>query len=551
MVNGCIDRKTPSPAHHFPNPEEDRPVNPAISYDDVPYDSNPFAQTHPDRLATVATLLGLSPPPVERCRVLELGCAAGGNLIPMAQGLPDSTFLGLDLSARQIEDGVRHLQRLGLANIQLRQANILDLDASLGQFDYIICHGVYSWVPPSVQEKILDICKTNLTPDGIAFVSYNTYPGWHFRGIIRDVMLYHCQRFDDPRLKVGQARALLDFMVASLAKETTPYPLYLKSELEQMRNHNDSYILHEHLEDCNVPIYFHQFVERVTAHRLRYLGEAEISSMVPSNFGPEAQEGLQRLSADLVQLEQFMDFLRNRTFRQTLLVHDQHNPVYHIDPKLAALFHICSPAVPAENAPDLRTTTPEQFRGRNNVILTSQDPLVKAAMHHLASLWPRTVPFAQLLAAARRMLGRSSTDPAALGMDEQSLGTSLLTFYTSAPANLVDFSIRPMLLPNAVPERPRATPLVRLQAETSRAVTNLRHEMVQVDDFSRILLLLLDGTRNRAALQTALTSRVEQGALTLSRDGQPITDRDQIRALVAELLPPRLTELVRSALLVG
>jgi methyltransferase-like protein/2-polyprenyl-3-methyl-5-hydroxy-6-metoxy-1,4-benzoquinol methylase len=526
-------------------------VNPATSYDDVPYDSNPFAQTHPDRLATVATLLGLSPPPVERSRILELGCAAGGNLIPMAVGLPDSTFLGLDLSARQIEDGVRRIERLGLKNIALRQANILDLDAGLGLFDYIICHGVYSWVPPPVQEKILDICKTNLTPEGIAFVSYNTFPGWHFRSIIRDVMLYHCQRFDDPRAKVGQARALLDFMVASLANETTPYPLYLKSELELLRNHNDSYILHEHLEDCNTPVYFHQFVERVTAHRLRYLGEAEISAMVPSNFGPEAQQGLQRLSADLVQLEQFMDFLRNRTFRQTLLVHDQHTPVYHIDPKQATFFHITSPAVLAENPSDLRTTTPELYRGRNNVTLTTQDPLVKAAMRHLISVWPRTVLFSQLLAAVRRMLGRSSTDPAALALDEKSLGTSLLTFYTSAPASLVDFSVRPMLLPNAVPDRPLVTPLVRLQAETSRAVTNLRHEIVAVDDLSRVLLLLLDGTRNRAALQAALTSQVEQGAVTLSRDGQPITDREQLRALVAELLPPRLQELVRSALLVG
>lgn len=72
------------------------------SYDEVPYESYPFAQTHPDRLATVATLLGLRPAPVEQCRVLELGCAGGGNLIPMALTLPESTFVGIDLSARQI-----------------------------------------------------------------------------------------------------------------------------------------------------------------------------------------------------------------------------------------------------------------------------------------------------------------------------------------------------------------------------------------------------------------------------------------------------------------
>src|SRR5262249_18767962 len=84
------------------------------SYDEVPYPSVPFPQTHPDRPATVATLLGLNPVPADRCRVLELGCASGGNLIPLAYGLPDSTFLGIDLSSEQIAQGQKTVQALGL-----------------------------------------------------------------------------------------------------------------------------------------------------------------------------------------------------------------------------------------------------------------------------------------------------------------------------------------------------------------------------------------------------------------------------------------------------
>ncbi len=161
------------------------------SYDVVPYFSAPFQATHPDRLATVATLFGLKPAPAERSRVLELGCAGGGNLIPMAVALPGSQFLGIDQSSRQVDQGQEIIAGLGLKNIALRVASLLDIDESYGTFDYIICHGVYSWVRENVQDKILEICATRLAPTGVAYVSYNTLPGWHMQGMIRDMMCYH------------------------------------------------------------------------------------------------------------------------------------------------------------------------------------------------------------------------------------------------------------------------------------------------------------------------------------------------------------------------
>src|SRR5262245_39050357 len=148
------------------------------SYDEVPYASHPFAQTHPDRLATIATLFGMRPQAVEQCRVLELGCAAGGNLIPMAVTYPESHFVGVDLSGREIAEGQRAIETLRLKNIQLAQRDIRDLGDELGRFDYVICHGVYSWVSADVRDKILDLCARLLAPQGVAYVSYNTYPGW-------------------------------------------------------------------------------------------------------------------------------------------------------------------------------------------------------------------------------------------------------------------------------------------------------------------------------------------------------------------------------------
>jgi cyclopropane fatty-acyl-phospholipid synthase-like methyltransferase len=193
------------------------------SYDEVPYESHPYPQTHPDRLATVAKLLGLNPAMPDKCRVLELGCAGGGNLIPMAYGLPESQFLGVDLSRVQIDQGLEMIKALGLKNIQLRHQSIVDIGPDIGKFDYIICHGVYSWVPTAVQDAILGVCYRHLLPRGIAYISYNTYPGWHMRGMIRHMVSYHARQFAEPAMRVKQARNAPRFFLAEFGLGTAPY----------------------------------------------------------------------------------------------------------------------------------------------------------------------------------------------------------------------------------------------------------------------------------------------------------------------------------------
>src|SRR5262245_57118876 len=121
-------------------------VTQSNSYDDVPYENFAFVQTHPDRLATIARMFGLITPEVSTSRVLELGCASGGNLLPMAFNLPRAEFVGIDLSQRQIERGRETIAAVGIPNARLEHASILDISRDWGTFDYIICHGVFSWV---------------------------------------------------------------------------------------------------------------------------------------------------------------------------------------------------------------------------------------------------------------------------------------------------------------------------------------------------------------------------------------------------------------------
>ncbi len=258
------------------------------SYEALPYPNFSFVQSHPDRLATLGWMFGHVSAPVERCRVLELGCAAGGNLIPLAATLPHAEFVGIDFSATAIASGTADIATLQLTNIRLQQQDIRNVDESFGTFDYIIAHGVYSWVPKDVQDRVLEICAQRLAPNGIAYVSYNTLPGWHARGAVRDAMRYQAQRFADPLIKVQQARALLDFLAESLQASPSTYGAMLLDEALRVRQQPDGYIYHEHLEAVNDPVYFHQFIAHASRHGLRYLAEAEFRNMLTGDLSPQA-----------------------------------------------------------------------------------------------------------------------------------------------------------------------------------------------------------------------------------------------------------------------
>jgi methyltransferase-like protein/protein-L-isoaspartate O-methyltransferase len=477
------------------------PATRETSYDLLPYEDHAHPQTHPGRLATVATLLGLTPPPVQGCRVLELGCAAGGNLIPMGFALPESTFVGIDLSARQVDQGQQVIEALGLGNVRLEAQSIMKVDEGWGRFDYIICHGVYSWVPPEVRDNILAVCADNLAPNGVAYVSYNVYPGWHLRRVVRDLLVYHVKPFREPEVRVRRARELLEFLAVAVQGQNGPYAQLLDAELQLLRRCGDSYLFHEHLDEVNEPTYFHEFIERATAKGLQYLAEAELGAMLLDSFPPEVESTLRTMSPDVIHLEQYFDFMRNRTFRQTLLCRQGTEVNYRLSADRLRGLWVASPARPQSAHPDTYSTAEERFTAPGSATVKSVDPLAKAALLYLGEVWPRAVPFEDLCAAARARLNAGGDGArATVHEDVQVLGQCLLTCYLSGPDDLVHLGTHPPRFVAAAGERPMASPLARLQAAASNRATNLRHQTVVLDDVSRKLLLHLDGRHDRPAL---------------------------------------------------
>lgn len=519
------------------------------SYDEVPYESQSFPQSHPDRLATLGRLFGLSPTPINRCRVLELGCASGGNLIPMAYHLPESEFVGVDLSKRQVEMGQQTIHDLGLENIRIKHASITDVDSSWGVFDYIIAHGLYSWVPDEVQEKILAVSSDNLAPKGIAYVSYNTFPGWHMREMVRHMMLYHANQFEESSKRIEQARALMDFLGRSVPTEDNYYGMLLKNELELIRRSRDWYLFHDHLEEVNVPIYFHQFIERAERHGLQYLGEAEFSTMLTRGFPEEVAETLRRISQHIIQTEQYMDFVRNRLFRQTLLCHKGFTLKRDLGGEDMSGMLVASAASSETKVVDLFPGKKESFRTPAGATAETVFPLTKAALVVLGERWPRAVDVDTLAQEANLILDSAKVPYEADGQENQKiLAQDLLHCYS---INLVEFHTWQADFVTKVSEKPRVSRLAAYLSGQDRPVVNQRHETVNLDLVSRELVCVMDGTRDHAGLLKRLDEIVEDGSLVVREDSERLKGGTKLRSALKEILEQTLVKLAGAGMLVG
>jgi methyltransferase-like protein len=517
------------------------------AYNEVPYPSAAHVQTHPDRLATIATLFGMQPPPVEHCRVLELGCGDGTNLVAMAYALPRSTFLGIDLATRPITEGTRTIAELGLQNVRLEQRDIADFNAPPGSFDYIIAHGVYSWVPAAVRDRLLSVCHDGLSASGVAYISYNAYPGCHLRDLTRGMMLFHVRNLPGAGEKIAQGRSLLDFLVGS-KKEPDLYRLILNKELEKAMERNDAAFYHDDLGPISHPVYLHQFLSHAAQHGLQFLGDAMFNEMQPEDYTPPALAALQELGDDIIAREQYLDFLMCRRFRRTLLCRREVLLDHRPRPEVIAGLYAAADVRPVSGEPDIQSPVIEEFRAQKGASIQTNRSLDKAALSYLGECWPRSVHFSELEAAAQRLAFSAETSDS----KEQNAAALCDLLLRAYAAGIVELHLWAPRLVTQISDRPVASPVARLENRLGKRVTTLRHTGLELsDEISRTLLELLDGTRDFEALVDSLAASIGSGKAHIQRDGEPVTEPAQLRSILSSELPLALQRLARCALLVG
>jgi SAM-dependent methyltransferase len=453
----------------------------STSYEAVRYPGMPFAQTHPDRLAAMGTLFGMNPPPIHQARVLEIGCCDGGNLIPMAVTLPGARFVGIDLTESDIATARETAAALNLPNIEFHALDLTTLPGPLGQFDYVIAHGVYSWVPAAVRERLLGVIQSILTPNGVAYVSYNTLPGGHLRLMLRDMMKFHSRHTKDPARTLSRSRELLEFIAAAPGADDA-YRSFMNHEIEAIFNRPDYGLFHDELEENYQPVYFHEFADHAARHGLQYLSEANYFDMQPDDRGLSEAPVFAELGDDPILRDQYIDFARCRVFRQSLLCHRE-IALDRTAPKerLTQLF-LASPAgiISSEDGE-------VDFRGPNNSRIKTAHPVVLHLMHALMDVWPRAISYRELVP---EHADRNEVCEILHGL----FGAGLIEARIASP----NLATRPG-------ERPLASPLARLQAAGNLPLTTLRHmTIVTGGGIENRLISLLDGTRTRVDLLAEL-----------------------------------------------
>jgi methyltransferase-like protein/ubiquinone/menaquinone biosynthesis C-methylase UbiE len=468
------------------------------AYDVVAYPGFPFAQTHPDRLATIATLMGMRPAPIERCRVLELACGDGGNLIPMAVELPRSHFVGVDLAKKPIASGKRAIADLGLTNITLKAGDLAKVNRRWGEFDFIIAHGIYAWAPPAVQDHILRIARENLAPQGVAFVSYNAFPGARLRQMIRDMLLYRTREIHDPGERASAALAMIQFLSAAAAKPDE-YNQFLSKELEHMSEREIWALFHDEMGEVYSPVYFHEFVAHACRHRLQYVAEANYHELNELALTEEMRETFAAMADGWLDREQYLDFVKCRRFRQTLLCHADVPLNRQPSPALCRELWASSSAHAVSEEPDFTSGVPEEFKGPHGSGMKTAHPVAKLALAQLIANWPASVSFDDLNTATR-----------AHADSGEDLERILFIMFSAGLIELHSYSAPAVPAPGL---RPRAWRMARYQAEghleagrgKGSFLTSLRHGSVQASGRIELeVVRLLNGRRDHKQLVEAL-----------------------------------------------
>ena len=472
------------------------------SYDELPYESLPLTDTHPDYLRAIARLYGVDAPPMASCRVLELGCAGGGNLLPLAWHFPSCQCTGLELARGHVDAANGLIAQLGLGNAQVLHRSITDLTEDLGEFDYIIAHGVFSWVPRAVQDRLLEICGQHLAPQGIAYISYNTLPGWHVRGLLRDALLSYCKPDGSASQRLAQAHALFDLLEPALRAQSSLDAQLALKEIAYLRRAEPSYVYHEYLEEINEPLHFSTFMQRADYAGLAYLADAELWTMFADTLGAEAAAPFAAIT-DRLQQEQMLDLARLRKFRRSLLV--RKGLTVRAQPDLAALdaLNYFADLSSAEEI-DLGNATPQAFNTPTGNRYNVSQPLTKAALMLLCMHYPQAMAWDELLQRASALVAEHGGS-----VNELAVPAYRTEFFSLITYQAIRLTLEICTAIDALPERPCAHALARAQARHGRIVASVRHTAVDLDALSAILISHLDGTHNIAELAALMATALQ------------------------------------------
>jgi SAM-dependent methyltransferase len=443
-------------------------------YDAVSYHSGAIPDSHPARMGAIGRLHGLPTAAPDRCRVLELGCADGMNLLPMAERFPGSQFVGVDFAKAHIAAADEARAACNLENARFVCADLREFEPEAEGFDYVIAHGVYSWVSDEVKERLLAICARALAPGGMAYVSYNTLPVWGFMDGLREFLLTEMERERDPREQIEHARRVMAALKDSIAGQPGAYPSLVRQSLAAMLQKQPDHLYHDDLAAVNDPRTFMAFTNHAGAHGLHYVAEAHYATMMFEHAPAPMRAALAGLDLDFMRVQQFMDVIFQRFLRNSLLCRAEPPPTRTANPMALKDCVLGLRLRPVESRVNLGPGAAMRMTGPNELSLEFDQPAEKAMLSALAQAAPARAPYWMAFDAANRLLLQAGLPPIDPATD---LCGALFRLFTldALDVGLIGDG---EWLKTAQPPAPSA--LMRYQAQKGSTVVNRWHEPVDL-----------------------------------------------------------------------
>lgn len=478
-------------------------------YEQVSYPHYVHPLTDPARLAALGRILGFQVAQPAAARVLDIGCGSGSNLLAMAERLSNSRFRGIDFAATEIAAGRELAAEAGLQNVEFEQADLLTWESHGTRYDYIIAYGLFSWVPDEVKDRLFQVCRECLAPQGIACISYMTYPGCKQPEALRDLLRLRTVNCGSSEEKVAAAHNVLDFLDRTYERlPMQAHSGHLREEVRKIRRKELHSLLLDDLGVERDPCYLLQFANWAAEHGLRYVGESEFHTMFFENLPPDSARELADMGLDRLETEQMIDYVVNRSFRCSLLVGAEAGETLGLD--ATALIELCfKPQLRPDGKPDVDRNQGCFLTSSGFRVTLRSEPLVAFARALTARPGAFT-PFAEILSDAQAAAGHAFTIA-----EESRLCQDLLSLYARRQVDLSTLAFAP---PEILPQRPRLTLLNLAAARRHSMVMTAFHEASRLSPAEQALCALLDGTRNEAELR----SSSEGGAL--GRDLEPLLD---------------------------
>ena len=439
-------------------------------YDAIPYRHGAVPESHPARTGAIARLLGVAAAPPDGSRVQEIGCGVGMNLLPLAERFPLSQFIGVDFSATQIATAEAARAGAGLANARLVCADLREFEPEPAAFDYVIAHGVYSWVADEVKDRLLAVVGRALAPAGIGYVSYSTLPGG---GFARDVglALRSCL---GPEPDGKRLTEMIFALSDAFAKQPGPYAQVIREMLDSMLARPPTLVFHDELGLVNDPVAFLDFVAHASHHGLRFLAEAQFSSMPWERLPEDVRALLAGFVDDPLRAQQVLDFLGSRRLRNSLLVRADAPPAREPDAGIVRDCALMLHMFPADGRIDLAPGAALRLAGRHGFVMDVVKPAQKAFFAALCEAAPARVAFGSLLRRAGGLLAASGI---AETPDPALLAAGMLKLFTADQLDLALAGTGDWL---REPPHPAPSPLMRHQARHGLPVVNRWHENVEL-----------------------------------------------------------------------